>query len=71
MSVLEKKGAFSQLKIEEAELIDQGWYKCQFGIVSKTSIKVFLKVLKPENDTTTPSITSKPTTLAVSTESSR
>ena len=71
MSVMEKKGAFSQLKIEKAELIDQGWYKCEFGNVNKTSIKVFLKVLKPENNTTNPSTTSKPTTLAISTESSR
>ena len=71
ISVKEKKGAFSQLKIENAELTDQGWYKCEFGNVNKTSTKVFLEVLKPEKTTTTPSTTSQTTTLNVSTKISR
>ena len=57
----EKKGAFSQLRIDNAELIDQGWYKCEFGNVNKSSTKVFLELLKSEKTTTTPSTTTQAT----------
>ena len=73
----EKKGAFSQLRIVNAELIDQGWYKCEFGNINKSSIKVFLEVLKSEKTTTTPSTPSQAaminqtTTLNVAAEKSR
>ena len=61
ISVKENKGAYSQLRINNAELIDQGWYKCEFGNVNKTSTKVFLEVLKSEKTTTTPSTPSQAT----------
>ena len=77
ISVKENKGAYSQLRIVNAELIDQGWYKCEFGNINKSSTKVFLEVLKSEKTTTTPStpskatVTKQTTTLNVAAEKSR
>ena len=71
-------GAHSQLKIENAKLTDQGWYKCQFSDLIKTfdvfATKVFLEVSKPCITTkaptkiTTTSNTATKTTVTTTTE---
>ena len=58
-------GAHSQLKIENAKLTDQGWYKCQFSDLISTfdvfATKVFLEVLNPCITTTASTITTSNT----------
>lgn len=61
-----KKKEFSQLSIRNVQRSDQGWYKCDLNTDPMAVMKVFLEVLKPENDTTT-----TPKTIFISTIKTR
>ena len=60
------------MKIENAKLTDQGWYKCQFSdLIASFDVfatKVFLEVLNPCITTKASTITTTKTTVTTTTE---